>query len=121
MRTTPSSSLFAIRDRVVVFGRSGTVTGHDGPFVLVQIDGDEDGVSRWHPSNLEPLQEDGRDWTCDANGVSNSSAEFVRLSEEVARLIRDSAQSLLAGGSANVGRLVMAQLAHKHGLVPRGE
>ncbi len=58
------------------------------------------------------------DWTADENGRSNSSAEFQRLVAEVARLIRDEAHSLLSGNTEGAARLIMAQLAHVHGLGP---
>lgn len=64
-----------------------------------------------------PLRDD---WTA-ADGVSNCSALFEDLSYEVAELIRSSAHSLLAGNVNQVGRLIMAQLAHKHGLAPARE
>ena len=59
------------------------------------------------------------DWTIDPrSGNSNSSSLFNILSAEVGRLIRDSAHSLIAGRTDDVARLVIAQLAHKHGLRP---
>lgn len=59
------------------------------------------------------------DWTM-KGGRSNSSDLFVELSDEVGRIIRDSAHALLAGNAQNVGRLIMAHLAHRHGLAPGG-
>lgn len=59
------------------------------------------------------------DWTRDpVTNRSNSSAEFRRLAGEVGALIRESAHDLLAGRTNDVGGLIMAQLAHKHGLRP---
>ena len=59
------------------------------------------------------------DWTVDRkSGRSNSSARFLELSAEVGRLIRRDAFSLLQGRSEDTGRLIMAQLAHVHGLAP---
>ena len=60
------------------------------------------------------------DWTA-VDGRSNSSALYVNLSSEIARLLRDSAHSLIAGRTDEVGGLILAQLAHKHGLRPRVE
>lgn len=60
-----------------------------------------------------------RDWTVDPEtGRSNSSDEFEILSREVGRIIRSEASTLLAGRSDAVGRIVMAQLAHRFGLAP---
>lgn len=56
-------------------------------------------------------------WTS-KDGGTNSSDEYLRLSDEVARLIRSQAHALLRGDAASVGRLIMAQLAHVHGLAP---
>lgn len=59
------------------------------------------------------------DWTVDpASGRSNSSDEFEGLCRAVERLIRDSAHDLISGDAGTVARLIMAQLAHKHGLGP---
>ena len=57
------------------------------------------------------------DWTLDPRtGRCNSSVEFMRLRNEVGRLIRDSAHDLIVGRAEDVGGLIMAQLAHVHGL-----
>ncbi len=62
----------------------------------------------------------GDDWTIDpATNRSNSSAEFNRLCDEVERLIRGDAHMLISGQAGRTAGLIMAQLAHKHGLVPR--
>ena len=58
------------------------------------------------------------DWTQDDAGRSNSSPEFLRLVAAVARLIRNDAQVLLAGNAEMTARLIVAQLAHAHGLAP---
>lgn len=57
-------------------------------------------------------------WTCNENGVSNSSKEFQRLCDEVERLIRADAHSLISGNADSTARLIMAQLSHVHGLAP---
>lgn len=58
-----------------------------------------------------------KDWTVDPKtGRSNSSPEFLHLARMVGGLIRNSAQSILAGDVEGVGRLIMAQLAHAHGM-----
>lgn len=59
------------------------------------------------------------EWTVDpATGRSNSSAEFNRLVREIARLIRSEAHHLLAGRTETTAQLILAQLAHEHGLAP---
>lgn len=58
------------------------------------------------------------DWT-EHGGRTNSSALFLALAAEVGRLIRDDAHTLMRGGYRNTGLLVMAQLAHVHGLAPK--
>jgi hypothetical protein len=57
------------------------------------------------------------DWTAH-DGRSNSSPLFLELCDEVGRLIRGEAFSLIRGDTRGVGGLIMAQLAHKHGMVP---
>jgi hypothetical protein len=54
----------------------------------------------------------------DAEGYTNGSPTFFRLAGEVERLLRDSAHKLLAGNADEVGRLIVAQLAHVHRLTP---
>lgn len=59
------------------------------------------------------------DWTMDPKtGRTNSSVRFEGLCDEVEDLIRGGAHSLIAGQAGNVARLIMAQLAHVHGLRP---
>lgn len=57
------------------------------------------------------------DWTYDGT-VANSSPEFLRLCDEVERLIRGDAHALIDGRADSTARLIMANLAHKHGLAP---
>jgi len=60
------------------------------------------------------------DWTVDPEtGCSNTSPEFRQLVSEVARLIKAEARGLLSGQVESVAGLIMARLAHKHGLAPR--
>lgn len=59
-----------------------------------------------------------RHWTTAESGWTNASPEFERLCSEVERLIRQDAFSLIAGRADNTARLIMAQLAHVHGLAP---
>lgn len=60
-----------------------------------------------------------RDWTVDPlTGRSNSSPEFEHLVGEVTRLIRDEAHALLSGRADMTAALILAQLAHVHGLAP---
>lgn len=62
---------------------------------------------------------EGGDWTVDPEtGRSNSSAEYLRSVDEVARLIRGSGHSLINGHVRSVAALIVAQLAHVHGLAP---
>lgn len=59
------------------------------------------------------------DWTVDPETKrSNSSPEFTNLVSEISRLIKDSAHGLLNGQVEKAARLILAQLAHKHGLAP---
>jgi hypothetical protein len=58
------------------------------------------------------------DWTKGRDGRSNTSPLFEALVKEVGRLIRDDAHALLAGRAEETARLIMAQLAHAHGLRP---
>lgn len=61
------------------------------------------------------------DWTVDPKtGRSNSSPEFLRLCDAVERLIRGDAHKLISGRADATARLVVAQLAHEHGMVPNG-
>lgn len=57
------------------------------------------------------------DWTV-KDGRSNSSPDFQNLVFAVSRLIRDSAHDLISGRTDMVARLIVAQLAHKHGMAP---
>jgi hypothetical protein len=59
------------------------------------------------------------DWTRDEmTGRSNSSPLFCFLVEEVERLIKDDAHALIRGRADKTARLIMAHLAHEHGLAP---
>ena len=59
------------------------------------------------------------DWTKDPETHrSNSSPEFRRLVLEVANLIRSEAHSLINGQVEQVAGVIVAHLAHKHGLAP---
>jgi hypothetical protein len=60
------------------------------------------------------------DWTA-VDGRANSSPAFVALVDEVARLIRSQAHTLIAGDAESVARLVLAQLARVHGLRPSAD
>lgn len=77
---------------------------------------------RWQniPEHADPADR-AMDWTAVPNGPSNSSPEFERLVHEVDLLIRQSGHTLIIGGSRSVAGLIMAQLAHVHGLAPRPE
>jgi transcriptional regulator with XRE-family HTH domain len=58
------------------------------------------------------------DWTVGADGRSNSSAAFVALRDAVERIIRDDSHTLISGRAGSTAGLIMAQLAHVHGLRP---
>lgn len=58
------------------------------------------------------------DWTANADGRSNSSELFESLCEVVEDLIRHDAHKLIAGRADMTARLIMANLAHEHGLRP---
>lgn len=57
-------------------------------------------------------------WTSH-NGWTNASPEFQRMCDEVERIIRSDAHSLINGHAQMTARLIMAQLAHVHGLAPK--
>lgn len=57
-------------------------------------------------------------WTYDSAGSSNSSPKFLEICDEVERLIRSSAHTLISGNADHVARLIVAQLAHVHGMTP---
>lgn len=64
-----------------------------------------------------PLKVDiNKNWTQDENGTENSSKLFKTLVDEIDRLIRSSAYSLINGQTKDVARLILAQLAHQHGM-----
>lgn len=58
---------------------------------------------------------DHHDWTRGEDGRSNSSAEYLRLVEEVGRLI---ANVRVGEDPRQVARLILSRLAHVHGLAP---
>ena len=57
------------------------------------------------------------DWTSH-NGWTNASPKFQCLCDEVERLIRSDAHSIVNGHAEITARLIMAHLAHVHGLAP---
>lgn len=57
------------------------------------------------------------DWTAN-DGSANSSPIFLALSLEIERVIRSSAHDLIAGDADTVARVILANMAHKHGMVP---
>lgn len=63
-------------------------------------------------------RQQSKKWDCSPEGRSNSSELFLHLTKEVERIIRGDAFMLLNGGANSTARLIMAQLAHKHGLRP---
>ena len=59
------------------------------------------------------------DWTINLDtGKSNSSDEFIFLCNVIERLIRDDAYMLISGRADRTAGLIMAQLAHKYGMIP---
>lgn len=58
------------------------------------------------------------DWTRGADGRSNTSDAYRTLVDEVDALIRSEAHALIHGQSHTVAALIVAQLAHKHGVEP---
>lgn len=62
------------------------------------------------------------DWTIDpVTGRSNSSGRYEALVNDVEQLILDSGSSLIRGYTNGVARLIVSQLAHKHGMKPEQE
>ncbi len=60
---------------------------------------------------------DEEDWTVDPEtGRCNSSQEYLRLKDEIHQIILNSAHDLILGKAENVAGLILAQLAHRHGL-----
>lgn len=63
-----------------------------------------------------------QDWTKDPmTQRSNSSPKFLELVDRVARIIRGDAAALLNGRAEETARLILAKIAHEHGLRPPGE
>lgn len=59
------------------------------------------------------------DWTQDAEGRSNSSPEYRAIVDEVARLIRADGSGVFdERWVQSLARLIVSQLAHKHGMTP---
>jgi hypothetical protein len=54
-----------------------------------------------------------RNWTTDAHGVSNNSAEFHRVVEFVAEIL---SHHRLSDDVTTTARLIVAKLAHQYGL-----
>lgn len=60
------------------------------------------------------------DWTVNPEtGRSNSSQAYYDLVYAVESLIRQDAHKLIAGRADATARLIVSQLAHVHGMVPR--
>jgi hypothetical protein len=58
------------------------------------------------------------DWTTGEDGRANTSEAFGRVVGAVEAIIRNSAHNLIAGRAETVAQLVVAKLAHEHGLAP---
>ncbi len=59
-----------------------------------------------------------KDWTCDERGFSNSSEEFDRLARDIASVLSD---TRLGHDLYATAGLILARLAHVHGLAPKAE
>ena len=61
-----------------------------------------------------------RDWTVDPKtGRSNSSKKYLEICRSIEGVIRKSAYDLIAGRADATARLIVAQIAHVHGLAPK--
>lgn len=65
----------------------------------------------------EPATAPPSDWTA-ADGISSTSDMFNELVQAVAELLEDQAHALIQGKTERVAGLIVAQLAHRHGLSP---
>ena len=63
----------------------------------------------------EKIKEVKKDWTV-KDGLANSSEVYLSLVNEVDRIIRESGDELICGLHKHVARMIVSQLAHKHGL-----
>jgi len=63
----------------------------------------------------EKIKEVKKDWTV-KNGMANNSEVYLSLVNEVDRIIRESGDELICGLHKHVARMIVSQLAHKHGL-----
>lgn len=108
-----------------------TTPGTPQQVIASGLTGNENHRNGWARDILTDLAEHGYavvsrvepglpDWTEGQDGRSNSSVPFITLRAEVGRIIRDSAADLIAGRSDVVAGLILAQLAHRHGLAPTG-
>ena len=61
----------------------------------------------------------GADWTVAPGGRSNASKAYLCLVDDIDRLLRECGFYLVNGQVRQVARLIVARLAHKHGLAPR--
>jgi len=72
----------------------------------------------YHTADTVEISDDV-DWTLDKSTLrSNSSELFNVLCKEVESVIRGDAFALIGGRADLTARLVVAQLAHKHKLIP---
>lgn len=71
-------------------------------------------------TEFQRLKGEDVDWTVDpSTDGSISSPEFLRLCEAVEKIIKGSAFDLSQGNTTIVAVLIMAKLAHEHGLAPK--
>lgn len=57
-------------------------------------------------------------WTSSAEGITNSSPKYLELVAVVEQLIRQDAHMLISGRADITARMIVARLAHAHGLAP---
>jgi len=79
-------------------------------------------MSTTDPAEHRRLPEEwqGTDWTRHgATGRSNEAPIYLGLRAEVARILRQSAHDLINGGVDTVAGVIVARLAHVHGVGPR--
>lgn len=75
------------------------------------------GVSRGKAEAISGLHFNDVDWTL-KDGHVNSSDLYLTLVDEMSKIIKDGAHSLLAGDVNSVARVIVAQLAHVHNFGP---
>jgi hypothetical protein len=111
-----------ITENIIAFGPSGQsidfIVGAEYRGWVHRVETDtETGVITMTPVEKFPLIHIP-DWTTGNEGRSNSSEAYEWLVAQVTRLILNDAHQLINGRANHTAGLIMAQLAHVHGLVP---